>query len=119
MSKVDDLTIGEAKEIFKMFPRSESAHSPLIGEYVLVRTYSAGVHIGTLTNKDGTNVLLSNARRIWKWSDAFTLSEVATSGINKGGSRLSCAVPVIELTQAIEIIAVSKTAKEKFDEIHE
>lgn len=72
--------------------------SPFLNQHVLVRTFSAGVHIGTLVIKDETNVVLKDARRIWKWNGAFTLSEIATTGIKKSGSRLSVAVPMIELT---------------------
>jgi len=76
-------------------------------QFVLVRTYSAGVHLGVLAKIDGTQVLLKDARRLWSWSGAFTLSAVATEGVNFKKSRLSVAVPEIVLTQAIEIIPVS------------
>jgi hypothetical protein len=94
-------------------------NSPFLGKAVLVRTYSAGVHVGELEARDGTTVLLKNARRIWTWRGAFTLSEVATKGIAKSGSRMSVAVPMIELTQAIEILATTEEARASFDAIHE
>ena len=74
---------------------------------VLVRTYSAGVHIGTLKERNGKEVTLTNARRLWSWSGAFTLSAVATQGVDRGNSRISVAVPEILLTEGIEIIPVS------------
>ena len=74
---------------------------------VIVRTYSAGVHIGTLVARQGTEVLLRDARRLWRWEGAFTLSEVATAGVLRSGSRISHAVPQILLTEAIELIPVS------------
>lgn len=95
------------------------SNSPLLNQHVLVRTFSAGVHIGTLVEKNEMNVLLKDARRIWKWAGAFTLSEVATIGIKKDGSRLSIAVPMVELTQAIEIIPTSEEAQTSFEVIHE
>jgi len=83
----------------------------LKGKYVVVRTYSAGVHMGTLVSQKGQEVVLENARRLWSWVGAFTLSEVATNGV-AAGSKMSVAVPSITLTQAIEIIQVSPvTAK--------
>jgi hypothetical protein len=93
--------------------------TPFINQHVLVRTFSAGVHIGVLVTKEGTNVVLRDSRRIWKWNGAFTLSEVATTGIKKVGSRLSVSVPVIELTQAIEIIPTSHAAQASYEAIHE
>ena len=75
---------------------------------VLVRTYSAGVHIGTLKERNGKEVTLTNARRLWSWSGAFTLSAVATQGVDRANSRISVAVPEILLTEGIEIIPVSE-----------
>lgn len=106
---INDLTLGQLKEIQALSKSSQSEKSAFIGKVVLVRTYSAGVHMGTLENKNGTNVLLKNSHRIWKWGGAFTLSEVATIGINEE-SRVSCEVPIIELTQSIELIPMSDQA---------
>ncbi|MCF0222004.1 MAG: hypothetical protein HUK19_06895, partial [Fibrobacter sp.] len=75
---------------------------------VIVRTYSAGVHIGTLKERNGMEVTLTNARRLWRWEGAFTLNAVATNGVDRTESRISCSVPEITLTQAIEIIPVSE-----------
>lgn len=86
--------------------------SPFVGQFVLVRTKSAGVHFGTLISRDGTVAVLRDACRLWRWSGAFTLSAVATSGPLHEGSRRSVPVPLIELTESIEIIGVSATAKE-------
>lgn len=78
------------------------------GKFVLIRTYSAGVHFGTLEEMDGQIVRLSNARRLWSWSGALSLSEVAMDGVNISGSKISVPVDEIILTQAIEIIPVSQ-----------
>ena len=43
-------------------------------KYVIVRTYSAGVFAGELESKNGQEVVLRNARRIWYWSGAASLS---------------------------------------------
>ena len=37
------------------------------GDYVVVRTYSAGVHSGYLESQNGKEVVLSSARRLWYW----------------------------------------------------
>lgn len=92
--------------------------SQLIGKYVLVRTFSAGVHSGILDEKEGQEVRLTNARRLWFWKPANdhggTLSGVAVHGVGDG-SRVAGPVEVIELTEAIEVIAVSDTARESID----
>lgn len=81
-----------------------------IGNLVLVRTYSAGVHIGRLAARAGKEVELTEARRLWSWSGANTLNEVATAGVDAKNSRISQPVPLIALTEAIEIIPVSEAA---------
>lgn len=90
-----------------------------IGRHVVVRTFSAGVHIGTLTEAEDQAVVLSNARRLWKWGGAFTLSEVAAVGIEPRASRMSVEVSEILLTRAIELIPASEAARSTFDATHE
>lgn len=70
---------------------------------VIVRTYSAGVHYGTLAACNGPEVTLADARRIWSWQGANTLHEIALRGVGRG-SKVSEPVSTITLTEAIEII---------------
>ena len=76
-------------------------------QYVVVRTYSAGVHVGELVKRDGREVELANARRIWRWLGANTLNEIAVAGVG-AGSKVSQAVPSITLTEAIEVITCTE-----------
>jgi len=78
------------------------------GTKVLIRTYSAGVHFGTLESREGQEVHLKDARRLWSWSGALSLSEVAAKGIDIKNSKISVPVDEIILTQAIEIIPISQ-----------
>jgi len=82
-------------------------------QYVIIRTYSAGVHFGRLEERNGKEVKLSSARRIWSWSGAASLSQMAVDGVsNASGCKFSVTVPEIILTEAIEIIpATSKAIK--------
>lgn len=83
----------------------------MIGEFVLVRTYSAGVHCGILRECNGTAVLLSDARRIWRWRGANTCSEISLRGVDHDYTRISEPVHRILLTQAIEVILCTETAR--------
>jgi hypothetical protein len=85
-----------------------------IGTYVLVRTYSAGVHVGTLAARDGKEVTLNDARRIWSWKGANTLNEIALNGVGEG-SRISEPVSAVLLTEAIEILSVAKSSQTKIE----
>jgi hypothetical protein len=79
--------------------------------YVVVRTYSAGVHVGELVERRGQEVDLARARRIWRWQGANTLHEIANRGVG-AGSRVSETVSAITLTQVIEIIDCTDAARE-------
>lgn len=83
-----------------------------MGKYVIVRTYSAGVFAGTLVEKDGKEVVLKNARRLWYWSGAASLSELAMHGTsNPSGCKFPCEVDTVILTEAIEIIEATEAAQ--------
>lgn len=83
----------------------------LIGKVCMVRTYSAGVFLGEVVSKDGKEVHLKNARRMWYWDGAASLSQLATDGTSKPKScKFPAAVPDVLLTEAIEIIPASEAA---------
>ena len=90
---------------------AEQPH-PMLGKRVIVRTYSAGVHIGTLdwVNPDNAKECkLSEALRLWKWEGGgLSLSAIANHGI-KGG-RLN-RTGEIYLTEAIEYIPIRPSAE--------
>jgi len=80
--------------------------------YVIVRTYSAGVFAGNIKSRNGQEVVLLNARRIWQWQGAASLSQLAQEGTSKPElCKFPCEVEKIELLQAIEILDVTKKAE--------
>lgn len=81
-------------------------------KFVVVRTYSAGVHCGFLESLKETQVVLSEARRIWRWKGANTLNEVSLYGVDDGYTRISRPVDEITLTEAIEVIPAAAVATE-------
>jgi len=83
----------------------------MIGKTCIVRTYSAGVFLGTIKERNGKEVLLENARRIWYWDGAATLSQLATEGTKKPKScKFPAPVDEVLLTEAIEIIPATEAA---------
>ena len=102
--KATELTINGITYV----PKGSDPAPIKLGPEVLIRTYSAGVHIGTILSRNGTEVELLNARRLWFWEGAFTLNEVAIKGVNRKESRICAAVPSILLTQAVEIIPIAE-----------
>ena len=86
--------------------------------YVIVRTYSAGVFAGHLKSKKGQNVILLNARRLWYWSGAASLSQLANEGVkNPKDCKFPAAVSRIDLTQAVEVLEVTDNAKKIIAEV--
>lgn len=75
---------------------------------VLIRTESAGVHFGTLVSRTGREVHLKNARRLWSWNGALSLSEVAMKGVDVKTSKISVSVDEIILPTAVEIITINE-----------
>jgi len=82
------------------------------GSYVIVRTNHAGVFAGTLVSRKDHEVILENARRLWYWAGAASLSQLSVEGTS---APLLCKfpveVPLVLLLGAIEILPVSETAK--------
>jgi hypothetical protein len=90
----------------------------MIGKYCMVRTYSAGVFAGTVVSRDGKEAVLSNARRIWYWAGAASLSQLAQSGTSKPQEcRFPEPVDEVLLTEVIEIIPITDEAKATIDAV--
>lgn len=111
MSKIDDL-----KELMNLLKDdSESVKNEglcdQIGEYVIIRTYSAGVWFGKLEKKAGNEVYLTEARRMYQWwcAKSISLSGVAKYGIIKEKSKICPALERVWL-EAIEILTLSDMA---------
>jgi hypothetical protein len=85
---------------------------------VIVRTYSAGVFAGVLKSRKGREVILTNARRIYYWSGAATLSQLSAEGTSKPDQcKFPCAVPEVTLLEVIEILPLSAKAKASLDAV--
>lgn len=90
----------------------------MIGRYCMVRTYSAGVFAGILKSRDGKEALLTDARRIWYWAGAASLSQLATDGTSAPNEcKFPPTVPEVLLTEVIEIIPISDTARRSIESV--
>lgn len=120
---IDNLTIGELKQLQTLLggasAKAETKH-PMLGKRCLIRTYSAGVHIGNVTWINPENAMeckLENSLRLWRWEGGgLSLSAVANNGI-KGG-RLNETGEVM-LTNAIEYILTTEEAEKTYVEFTE
>lgn len=55
----------------------------MLNKYVIIRTINAGVHAGYLKKNNKDSVILTESRRIWSWSGAASLSQLAIYGPGK------------------------------------
>jgi len=92
----------------------------LLNKTVMIRTYSAGVHYGILekceNGEDSYNVKLKDATRVYSWSGAYSLSQLAVEGTLNDNTNLSVKVPSI-LLKAIEIIEMTPLAIDRLSNL--
>lgn len=113
---INELTLGQVKDLSQIFNKNDgyakTKTHPMLGRRCLIRTYSAGVHIGDVVAIDGMEVQLKNALRLWKWEGGgLSLSAVAMNGI-KGG-RLNKTGEVY-LTNVIELMPTTPEAEASY-----
>lgn len=86
--------------------------------YVIVRTFSAGVFAGYLASRNGKEVVVQDARRIWYWTGAASLSQLAMEGTKSPDTcKFPVAVSEVTLTEAIEILPCTEEAKESIESV--
>lgn len=86
----------------------------------IVRANGAGVFFGNIESTEGDTVVMTNARRIWYWDGAASLSELAIHGTsNPRGCKFPCAVDRVKIFDVIEIIDVTEKAAASIDEVPE
>ena len=87
--------------------------------YVIVRAQAAGVWAGYLVSRDGREVKLERARRLWFWKGASCLSEIASKGVSKPAECKFSAPVEVEILDAIEVISATPEAKASVEGVPE
>ena len=91
-----------------------------IGKKLIIRGDRSGVEFGTLVAHDGQEVTLCNARRIWYWDGAASLSQLAKDGTLKPNNcKFTVTVDSITILDAIEIIPCTDKAIKSIEEVKE
>lgn len=112
--KPQTITIDDVKYV-----RADSVNQnaePLEGmPFVLIRSDRSGVHFGYLRSKvvagDKWNVDMVHCRRVYYWSGAATLSQLALEGTKKPDEcKFPAPVPTMEVAGVIEIIPITASA---------
>lgn len=120
MTKPETIKIDEVEYVRKDEASLEKAKELEGMEYKIVRTYSAGVFAGYLESRNGQEVILRNARRLWYWDGAASLSQLANEGVkNPDNCKFPAEVDRVELLQTIEIIDMTEIARKNIAEVPE
>jgi hypothetical protein len=89
-----------------------------IGKKVLIRGNRSGVEFGELVSQNGSEVTLKNARRIWYWDGAASLSQLAKDGTsNPSSCKFTVSVDSITILDTIEIIPCTVKAIKSIEEV--
>ena len=91
-----------------------------IGEKVIVRANMAGVFFGTLVSKKKDQVLLSNARKIYRWQGANTVEDMADKGfVNSENCKITVVVSEIEIYGVAQTLTCTEKAINNIEKISE
>lgn len=84
--------------------------------YVVIRSKDSGCHAGFLEAEDGNTITLVHSRRLWFWSGAASLSQLAQEGVKSPDScKFPQAVPSITVYGCCEKIPSSEQARESIE----
>jgi hypothetical protein len=80
----------------------------------IIRCDRAGVFYAEIASRTGDEAVLKNARRIYYWDGAATLSQLAMEGCNSN-SKITVTVPEMTVLGVIEVIPVNDAAMKNLD----
>lgn len=82
-------------------------------QYYIIRGDRSGVFFGEIAERNGREVTLRNARRLWYWSGAASISQLALDGTRRPNDcKFTVTVESIIILDAIEILPCTTKAKE-------
>ena len=91
-----------------------------IGKKVIIRGDRSGVEFGELVEQNGSVVTLKNARRLWYWAGAASLSQLAMDGTKRPQDcKFTVTVSSITILDAVEIIPCTDKAIKASEEVDE
>lgn len=89
-------------------------------KYYIVRGDRSGVFAGNIKERNGKEVLMNNARRLWQWEGACSISELAKNGTsNPNNCKFTVVVEELLVLDAIEIDTCTSKAEKSIKEVKE
>lgn len=92
-------------------------------KFSIIRTHSAGVWFGNIKSLNGSIAIITNARRLWHWSGAASLSQLAVEGTkDKNNCKFTMTITDkdgVYLPQVVEVLPCTNEAVENINSIKE
>lgn len=102
----------------RMESKNMNIDAAVVGKYCIVRGQGFGVFAGTVEAMEGNRVLLKDARRLWYWDGAASLSQLAVEGVkNPNACKFTVPVESVLLLDVIEIIPATEQARAIINEV--
>lgn len=80
-------------------------------DWYIIRADRAGVFFGHISERDGSEVTMTDVRRIWYWDGAASLSQLAVDGVlNPKNCKFTVCVDEMVILGVIEIIPCTEKA---------
>lgn len=87
-------------------------------EKVIVRTEKAGVFFCEIKERNGQEAVITNARRLWYWDGASSLSQLANEGVKKPQNcKFTVTVNIMMVIGIIEIIPCTQQAIDSINNV--
>lgn len=82
-------------------------------QFYIIRCKDAGVFFGHVKERNGSEAVLTDVRRIWYWNGAASLSQMAMEGVSQPKMcKFSVTVPEMIVLGVIELIPCTEAAVE-------
>ena len=79
--------------------------------HVIIRSARAGVFAAQLVSLKGQTAQLKDARRLYYWDGAASLSELSQLGVSKPENcKFPCEVPSLTVMEVIEVLPMTTAA---------
>jgi hypothetical protein len=84
----------------------------------IVRGDSSGVFYGEIESRDGQDVVMKNARCLWRWYGAASLMQLALEGVSEPENcKFTVTVDSLEVLDAIEILPCTDAAVKSIEAV--
>lgn len=86
----------------------------------IIRADRAGVFFGKIKERNGSEVTMTDVRRLWYWDGAASLSQMAIEGVkNPQNCKFTMTVPEMTILGVIEVIPCTDEAEKNIKGVPE